>query len=313
MGYSRWDSNTYADATALRSATLNAARSAGASAADARASVFTQNTKGCAKAEFLPTSFNMRESRNSEANPNACPIILAADNTGSMGFIAERIALQEIGKLVPELISRQVVTDPHILMMSIGDVWCDRYPIQATQFESDARLVEQLTQLYLEGNGGGNGFESYDMAWAFAAYKTDTDASRCGRKGYIFTFGDEPPIPKNKAYTQTQLNRLLGTSMSTNEDILPGTLLNLASENWYVFHVITTQGSYCRHAPSLLRVKAQWTDYLGSRALVLNDTQYLSEVVLAAISIQEGADPQEVISSFEDADIQQALRTAFFG
>ena len=67
----------------------------------------------------------------------------------------------------------------------------------AAQFEADLRIADQLARLWLEGGGGGNRFESYNLPWYFAARRTSIDCfEKRGRKGYLFTVGDEPPPPK---------------------------------------------------------------------------------------------------------------------
>ena len=82
------------------------------------------------------------------------------------------------------------------MAMAIGDAECDRAPLQVTQFEADIRLADQLRELWIEGGGGGNRGESYHLPWAFAAMRTSTDCfERRGRKGYLFTIGDEPILP----------------------------------------------------------------------------------------------------------------------
>ena len=67
------------------------------------------------------------------------------------------------------------VTDPQFLCAAIGDSKSDKTPLQVTQFESDIRIIRQLTDLYLEGGGGGNYGESYHLLWYFAAYRTAAD------------------------------------------------------------------------------------------------------------------------------------------
>lgn len=112
------------------------------------------------KAEFDPKDIPVRESRDSADHPNSNAIIIGLDVTGSMSDILEGVA-KKLNVLVSEILDRKPVTDPQIMFNAIGDAMCDTTPFQATQFESDIRIAEQLTQLYFERGGGGNGFESY--------------------------------------------------------------------------------------------------------------------------------------------------------
>ena len=64
--------------------------------------------------------------------------------------------------------------------MGIGDLAYDYAPIQASQFESDIRIAEQLDKIYFEGGGGGNNFESYTAAWYFGVHNCKLD---CWNRG----------------------------------------------------------------------------------------------------------------------------------
>ena len=143
------------------------------------------------KAEFDPKDIPVRESRDSADHPSSNAIIIGLDVTGSMSDILEGVA-KKLNVLVSEILDRKPVTDPQIMFNAIGDAMCDTTPFQATQFESDIRIAEQLTQLYFERGGGGNGFESYPLAWYFAAMHTDIDClNKRNQKGFLFTMGDD--------------------------------------------------------------------------------------------------------------------------
>ncbi len=303
MGYSRWDQNTYAAYASAASATLSTARSKGMSDTVARRQLFKESGM---KAEFDPKNIGCRESRDSDLNPLSTPIIIGVDVTGSMGIYAEKLAVEGLGKLVDGILTRKPVSDPHIMAMAIGDIFCDSAPLQASQFEADIRIAEQLTSLFLECGGGGNGFESYDIPWLFAATKTSTDAwDKRQKKGYIFTIGDEPP--PNEAVSALQLNGLFGNGFETS--FTPAQMLAMAQERYHVFHVIVEQGSHFRHAGA--DVNAKWQALLGSRAINLNNAEYLSEVIISAMQISEGANANEVINSWENPVIVSVLKHAF--
>ena len=103
-----------------------------------------------------PSKISYRESRDSEENPLSTPIIVAVDQTGSMGFLAESLIREGLGTLVESIYARVPVTDPHVMCMAFGDAWTDTAPLQVTQFEADIRIAEQLSKFYIEANGGGN-------------------------------------------------------------------------------------------------------------------------------------------------------------
>jgi len=98
---------------------------------------------------FEPKGIKIRESRDSAEHPESTAIILGLDVTGSMGMIAEHIAKNSLGSLMLGIYEKQPVKDPQIMVMGIGDVACDQAPLQASQFESDIRIGQQLCDCLL--------------------------------------------------------------------------------------------------------------------------------------------------------------------
>jgi hypothetical protein len=279
MGSSRWDPAdwaAYAKSTAGRST----------------AGIFTSSTLDPA---LDPRLCRIRESRDSALNPASNAIIVGLDVTGSMGMIADALARHGLGILVEELLVRRPVTDPHVMVMGIGDAWCDRVPLQVTQFEADIRIARQLEQIYLEHGGGGNNFESYNLPWYFAATRTSIDClEKRKRKGYLFTVGDELPPP---ALLATHARRVLGEGPP--QDISTRDLLMMVERLYHVFHVVVEEGNYARqHLPDVM---AKWTDLLGQRVLRLGDHTKLAEVVVSAIQVNEGLDVEAVAKSWAGA------------
>ena len=235
----------------------------------------------------------VRESCDSTANPASTPIILAVDVTGSMGILAEQIAKNALGVLVQEIYDRVPVTDPHVLVAAIGDVKCDSAPLQVTQFEADVVLVEQLQRLYIERGGGGNGGESYNLVWWFAANHTKADAiTKRGRKGYLFTVGDERV---HSFLTPYEVSSVFGDTSVIEKPISTEDLFTMVSRDWEVFHLVVEESSAARSEGSL----DQWQGILGERALRLIDHTKLAEVVVSTIQVNEGANKAAVIGSWD--------------
>ena len=126
--------------------------------------------------------------------------------------------------------------------MGIGDMAYDEYPIQASQFESDIRIAEQLDKIYFEFGGGGNSFESYTAAWYFGSRHTKLDCLNRGRKGIIITMGDEelnPYIPKTGRYCT--LSGVTGDDVQ--EDIETKDLYREVCEKFNVYHLDVSHGN----------------------------------------------------------------------
>lgn len=238
-------------------------------------------------ANLNPFGVKLRESRDSADNPKSTPLIVALDVTGSMGILADVIAREGLGVLFTGILERKPISDPHVMFMAVGDANYDTAPLQVSQFEADNRVVEQLTQIYLEHGGGGNSFEHYNLPWYFAAFHTVHDSiEKRGKRGYLFTVGDEE-APRN--LTVAQIKKVIGDDLQN--ELSPLEMLQLAQRNYDVFHVIIKEGSHAReHLPA---VQASWRSLLGQHVIELADHKKLAETIVSAIEVAEGVDAGE--------------------
>lgn len=314
MGRSRLDSDdvvrSYAAFADTSRATTLSARLSGASADVARKQLFKQRE---IHSLFDPHQIVMRESRDSEFNPESRPIILGLDVTGSMGEIAERIATGQLLNIVKGIFEYKPFTDPHIMVMGIGDIYAsDDAPLQVSQFEADASLLEQLKDLWLEGGGGGNQFESYDIPWYFAATRTSIDCfDKRGQKGFLFTIGDEPPAPADKMHDIQFIESRVGGNSGQTGQISTRDILEMAQEKYEVFHILCEQGNYCSYGRSKENAINLWTELLGKRLIRLDNYDNLAEVILAVIEVAEGAEPEVAINRRQDESVKRSIRYAF--
>lgn len=255
-------------------------------------------------ADLNPYGVAVRESRDSDLNPQSNAIIVGLDVTGSMDPVLDAMARQGLNTLITEIYDRKPILDPHLMLMGIGDAEAgDRAPLQVTQFEADIRIAEQLTKIYLERGGGGNNYESYALAWYFGGLHTAIDCfEKRGKKGYLFTVGDEGPTPYLK---EPDIQKVTGDIVA--QRLMAQELLTLASRYYEVFHLMVEEGNHFRSAGD--RVVKEWTALLGQRALPLKDHTKLSEVIVSAIQITEGALADDVIKSW-DGKTEVAVRAA---
>lgn len=242
----------------------------------------------------------LRESIISPENPNPTPIILGLDVTGSMGQVAVDIAKNELPKLMTQIHATKAVVDPHVMFMGIDDVFAQGHgALQVSYFEPDLKIVEQLRQMWIVGNGGGNGSESYDLAWYFAGrYTYLENFEKNGRKGFLFTFGDEPA--PYQTVSASELRTIFGPG--DYESAAPAQSLKSAQQKYQVFHVHVDHGRPSRSTAQ------SWTDLLGNNALFLRDPAHLTEVVLATMRIADGADMNSVIA---ESSVPSELKYAF--
>ena len=277
MGHGRWNAGAWAKYAATHTS--------GKSAQE----IFNAHKM---KAAFDPAQIGLRESRDSAENPASTAIILASDVTGSMGQIAEVMIRSGLDTTMREIYDRVPVTDPHVMVMAVGDAECDSAPLQATQFEADIRLAEQLKDLWIEGGGGGNGGESYHLAWYFAAMKTSIDCfAQRRKKGYLFTIGDEPILP---GIGRKELRRVFGDGAEA--DLSSADLLAMASRSYEVFHIALTKVGFARRGmPAVL---STWKPLLGERVLQCDNHTKIAEVIVSAIQVVEGHDRSAVVRSW---------------
>lgn len=236
---------------------------------------------------YLDPKGKNRESRDSVDNPRSTPLIVGLDVSGSMGMLADVIAREGLGTLFTAILDRKPITDPHVMFMAIGDANYDSAPLQVSQFEADKRIIDQLTKIFIEHGGGGNGFESYNLPWYFAAHHTVHDSfEKRGKRGYLFTVGDEE-TPED--LTKAQIGRVCGDTLEANATTQA--VLEAAQRLYDVYHVIIEEGNYARSYGAT--VKEKWGNLLGQKVISLKDHKKLSETIVSAIEVAEGRDAEE--------------------
>ena len=231
--------------------------------------------------EMNPYGVQVRESRDSAEHPESYPIILALDETGSMGRIPDNL----ITRLLPTIMKKIIeagMEHPQVLFMGIGDCQdCfETGPIQVGQFESSDLLMEKwLKAVYLEGAGGANGGEDYELAWYFAAKHTETDSyQKRHKKGCLITIGDEPIHGR---LPRPAIQKYFGDGCEA--DIPTEKLLEEAQKEWNVYHI------HCEGSRSYFFDETNWDGLLGDHVILSEDKDAndLAEII-----------PSLVISSF---------------
>lgn len=174
----------------------------------------------------------LRESRDSADHPDTTPIVVAFDVTRSRGDDA-KIMYSKLPMLIGQIMMRGYVPDPVICFAAIGDATSgDQAPIQVGQFESDNRLDENLSWIWIEEGGGGTGQESYELMAYYLARKMKQDNVARGKKGYCFFIGDEGFYPE---VSKDQVQVWIGDHLEAN---LPsGQIFRELQEQFHVFFI----------------------------------------------------------------------------
>lgn len=184
----------------------------------------------------------VRESRDSEEHPESFPIIIALDETGSMGMVPEQLIKSAFPDII-KLIMEAGIKNPQVCFCGFGDVQgCrEEAPVQIGEFESSDDLMEKwLQSIYLEGCGGGNNGEDPQMIWYVAARHMKTDAfEKRGKKGVLITISDEPVHRHTPKYAITSY---IGDGCE--KDLITSDILAEVQEKWDVYHIHIEHGSY---------------------------------------------------------------------
>jgi hypothetical protein len=220
-----------------------------------------------------PKDVRVRESRDSAEHPASVPIVFALDETGSMGEIPDHLARHELPRFMKTL-QACGIADPQILFMAVGDATSDRAPLQVGQFESTAELIDQwLTWSFLEGNGGGQNHESYELAMYFLSEHLDTDAwNKRKKRTYLFMTGDELPYP---AVSRHQVEAIIGDRLDQDvpiEDIVAA--LQKTVDPFFLIPDLT-RADRCGRA---------WRDLLGDHVISMEastDTCFVAAGIIA--------------------------------
>ncbi|GGM08856.1 hypothetical protein ACFFX1_01660 [Dactylosporangium sucinum] len=252
-----------------------------------------------------PKGVSVRESRDSDEHPNSVAIAVLFDVTGSMGGVP-RVLQQKLPQLLGLLLRKGYCTDPQILFGAIGDATCDRAPLQVGQFESDNRLDEDLGRILLEGGGGGQMTESYELAMYFMARRTSIDCyEKRGRRGYLFIIGDEQAYRKVKP---NEVKHVIGDKLA--EPIALRAMVDELRQMYDTYYILPAGASYAGNSTIL----DFWRDLLGQNVIELDDLDAVCETIALtvglgedAIDLDEGLDDLRDLGSASTTTVGKAL------
>ena len=235
-----------------------------------------------------------RECRDNADNPQAVPIAVLLDVTGSMSSVPANL-IKDFGKAV-QVIQSKAVEHPAILFGAIGDAFTDRVPIQMGEFESSDELAEQhLSNIFLEGGGGGNDGESYDLALWFFANCVETDSwDKRGDKGFLFVIGDEP------VFRQTDAHHI-ASFIGINSETTPiETTMSKLQDKWNVF-VLRPGGTSHFHRKA---VKDSWARVLDTERIIdIENWNEIVSMIAGTISVIQGLSVSDTLASLKDAGL----------
>lgn len=248
----------------------------------------------------------IRECRDSDAHPVTTPVAIGLDVTGSMKSVPS-IIQKQLPKLMGMLDRRGYVEGPSICMAGIGDVEYDKVPMQIGQFESGIEIENDITNIYLEGGGGGNRFESYEVFLYFLAKCVRADHfEKRGKKGYAFIICDESLSPK---ISVTQLKKVFGDNCpgldsQSKDDINTKEIVEEVLRNWNLYVIVPDMTSHYNSSD----MKKFWKECIGQNVLLLDNPEGITEFIASTIGICEGnVEVSDVVKDLKDMNTDTAV------
>jgi len=212
----------------------------------------------------------LRECCETEEHPLTVPILVGLDVTGSMGMIPTNFIQEGMTHIMGSLYETGL-KDSQLLFCGIGDHKCDDAPFQVGQFEADDELLNKwLKNIYLESGGGGNGGESYLLAWYYAANCIQMDANKRGRKGFLFTIGDDATHMVLQDYAIAEIFGNRDCDSKTASE-----LLKEAQEKFHVYHINVTCTSRGRSDIT----QGSWRELIGDNLILVEDHKDIPSII----------------------------------
>ena len=274
MGSGAWSTNVYGAAKAYRARTGTSAFAYSDSLSG------TSRDKWHVHDSLDPARAKIRESRDSDEHPTSQAISVIFDVTGSMGSIPRTLQTKLPG-LFGLLLRKGYLAHPQIMFGGVGDATCDRVPLQVGQFESDNRMDDDLGNIFLEGGGGGQRTESYELAMYFMARHTAMDClEKRGRRGYLFLLGDEMAYGHVKA---DEVRAVIGDEIT---DDIPLTEIVAELRAKFEVYYIVPGDAYHARDPQITKF---WRSLFGQNVIVLDDLAAVCETIALTIGLNEDA------------------------
>jgi hypothetical protein len=190
-----------------------------------------------------------------------------------------KIIFDKMPMIAGQIVLQKYLTDPTISLAAIGDVTSDRAPLQICDFSEIRNLDSWLEKLWLEGNGGGQHFESYEFIAYYYARLYDMESA----KTPIFLFtGDEA---FREHLSGVQLTKHFG---GQHHDVDAKTIFRELKEKFHG-NVFLIHRYYQKYALNSEIVDV-WEKILGKECVIkLENDLAIADVTLGLIAIASGS------------------------
>lgn len=165
-----------------------------------------------------------------------------------------------------------------------GDANGDEYPLQASQFVNGGDTMRLLSkEIYLDGfDGGGNGHESYELAWWHILHNYDLSSAK---RALFIGFGDErvydyvEPSQVEK-YIQETIPRRIPTA-----EVLKKLMVKFNGNFYFLLNSFEGRGHDRTESKS---IRKSWEELFApypGRLIVIQKTEEITDVTIGVVAL----------------------------
>jgi hypothetical protein len=205
------------------------------------------------------------------------PIVFALDVTGSMGNWS-KIIYEKMPMFYGQIMMQNYLSEPSISFCAIGDAKTDNAPLQVSEFGQGKEIDQLISKMFLEGKGGANQHESYELSAYF--YDKYVELSNTQLPFYFVT-GDEGFWDELEGKT---IEKVIGSHI--DEKIISGKQIwrNLMAK----YNVFLIKKPYYNSTIEP-QIRNQWLHAIAEeRILMIETPKACIDVILGAIAITSG-------------------------
>jgi hypothetical protein len=225
------------------------------------------------KPEMNPSNWKDTKLESNTLNP----IVFALDVTGSMGDWT-KIIYDKMPMFYGQIMFQNYLKEPSISFCAVGDYTSDEAPLQISKFGCGSQIDDLISNMYLEGGGGGTHYESYELA---AYFFNNFYEMKNSELPFFFITGDESYYEKiQEKYITKVIGKPINENFVISKEIWKQLMLK--------FNVFLIKKPYDEERREITILK-QWRETLGEeRVLMINNPKACIDVMLGAIALTSG-------------------------
>lgn len=209
------------------------------------------------------------------------PLIILTDVTGSMGEWPKWM-FSKLPYL--ELEAKEYLGDDlEIAFGAIGDAYCDSYPLQIRPFTSGTDLKTRMEELIVEGGGGGQIQETYEIGGCYCVHNVLMPNAI---RPILIIIGDEKPYP---FVTPEMAKEVAGVTLEKRLETK--TVFEQLKERFSVYLIRKPYhtGDGDGMSATDKEIRRQWAELLGEDHICdLPDAQRVVDVIFGILAQETG-------------------------